>query len=527
MHRRGYTIVITIMLVLVVLLLCAMGYIGWILLSAPEEQPAPQPTAEPTLLTSQDLQPDRDLFFRQVDGTLENADGQPVTLSSLRGQPVVLLFWSSWCSDCKEYLSEGLAQAAQAARNSGAVFQLVCREGVQNDTRQAAEAVLAQYGISEATWMDPGAALYHSLGLHSVPSIVILDEQGRLMVATTSMPDAAAMQDLLTYTSDPQAQTLSLLNALCDGSGLLRSSYRARNGALLPEDTFLSESQGLMLLWAVAAGNQPLFDQVWQGVRSALSQGELTAWQVLDGESSPVNAALDDLRIIEALAKADSLWGGYASDATSRAQALYDACVRNGLLRDFSALDGTDISEKVTLCYMDIGAMEAAAAYDPRWAQVSQQAAELLSNADCLVSQAFPLYRTTYDASAKAYTGTRLQMNEAMVTVLNAVRAGIVFPQTLDWLASALADGPIYAYYDQDGQPVPGYRYESTATYALLVQIGTAAGREDIALMALERMERQRCFDAPLVGGYGSTADTAHYTFDAIEALLAWQSLDW
>lgn len=530
MRRRGYTIAVASMLGLVVLMLCAMGYIGFLLLSNPAEQPTPLPaakTAEPTLLTAEDLQPDRDLYFHQIDGALQDDSGQQVTLSSLRGRPVMLLFWSSWCGDCKTYLSGDFSQAAQAARDAGAAFHLVCREGLKGDTRQSAEDVLAQYAANEHTWMDAGATLYHALGLHSVPSLVILDAQGRLMLSTATMPDAATMQAMLAYAVNPQAQTLTLLDALQDGSGLVRSAYRGKGGTLQPENSLLSESQGLMLLWAVAADDQPRFHQLWQGICSSLSQGELTAWQVVNGQPSHVNAALDDLRIIHALALADSRWGGYASAASSRAQALYNACVRNDLLRDFSSLDGREISPRVTLCYLDVAAMDAAAAYDARWVEACRQARQLLMNPDCLVSQAFPLYRTGYDAATGTFTGTRLQMNEAMVTVLNAVRAGIAFPETLDWLASALSAGPLYAYYGEDGQPLPGYRYESTATYALLVQIGAAAGREDITMMALERMERQRCFQAPLVGGYGATADAAHYTFDTLQALLAWQSLGW
>lgn len=529
MHRRGYSVAVGILLVLIVLLLFAMGYIAWLLLCTPVEQPAaaPSPTAGSALLTAEDLLPGREQLFHQVDGTLTDARGQHLALSSLQGKPVVLLFWSSWCSDCKEYLAQGLSQAAQAAREAGAIFQLVCREGVQGNTYQAARQVLTQYGLDEETWMDPDAALYHALGLHSVPSLVVLDKQGRLMCATTRMPDAQTMLNMLAYAEDPQAQTIALLRTLQDGTGLVPSSCRAVDGQLLPGDTLLSESQGLLMLWAVNAGNQPLFDQLWQGVCTGLTQGNLTAWQRQDGELSQVNASLDDLRLIEALALAEARWGGYAEAASARAEALYAACVRNGLLRDFSSLDGATTAMKVTLCYMDIAAMQAAAAYDVRWSDVADRAVQLLSRRDSLVSQSLPLYRTAYDADADAFIGTQLQMNEAMVAVLNAVRAGVAFPETLDWLANALDDGPIYASYGENGLVTPGYRMESTATYALLVQIGTAAGREDIALKALERMERARCFEVPMAGGYGSASDAVLYTFDVLEPLLAWQSLGW
>lgn len=524
--RRSLIAAVALMLTLAALLLGGMGYIAWTLFTTPEEVSVTFPPMEDAAPT-QEPQGNREQHFRLVNATLTDPQGETVALSTLSGRPVVLLFWSSWCEDCKAYLTQGMAEAAQSARDSGAAFLLVCREGIRDDTRQTAESVLAQYGITESTWMDEGAALYHSLGLYSVPSIAVLDSQGRLMHTTTRMPDASAMQDLLAYAAAPQAQTSQLLTSLQGEDGLLSSSYQVIGGQLRPGDTVLSETQGLMMLWAVHTNNQPLFDQLCQGVNTSLTENGLTAWQSINGKAGQVNAALDDLRIIEALALADAQWGGYAAEAAARAQSLYNICVRNGYLRNFAALNGSTISEKISLCYMDAAAMSSAAAYDPRWESVARQAAALLQNPDALISPAFPLYYPAYDAASGTFTGDRLPMSEAMVAVLNAVRAGADISQTLDWLASALDAGVIYACYTLDGQVAPGYRYESTATYALLVQIGVAAGREDITLKALERMERQRCFDAPLLGGYGSISDNPHYTFDALEALLAWQALNW
>lgn len=531
MDRKAYKTLLAVLVLLILLLLAAMGYIGWALMTPPpEEAPlpveSPMPTATPRLLTSQDFEPDRSVLYTVPQGTLTDGQGNAVLLDSLRGRETVLIFWSSWCEDCKGYLAGDFAKAAQSARSSGAAVYLVCREGVREDSREAAEAALRQLGLAEATLMDPDAALYTALGLHWVPSVAILDAEGRVMYTAKGAPDAAEISALLNYVKSPDRQTLRFLESrLTTPSGLVASGYRVVDGQVVPGETLLSESQGLLMLWAAQTGDQETFDRVWRAVRDGMSAGGLTAWRA-DGKLAEVNASLDDLRIVEALALADQRWGLYGHEAAARAKTLYDRCVRDGLMRDFASLQGKQTADTVTLCYMDAAAMEAAAAYDPRWTEAAQTARMLLSAPESLISEALPLYHTSYDAKKKAYTGDVVQMNEACVAVLNAVRAEAAFTQTLDWLENTLAAGPVYARYGADGKVLPGYDYESNATYALLVQIGAAAGRDRMVQLALERMERRRSFEPAMIGGYGDASAEEHFTFDELEAMLAWAALD-
>jgi len=522
MRRRGYWILLAGLLLMIALLLAGMVYIGSLLLQEEAPKATPVPAATPALLTSRDFEPDRSVLFTVMEGTLEDEMGTAVELSSMRVRPTVLIFWSSWCEDCKAYLQQDFLPAAQSARSRGALVRLVCREGVRGDTREAAEEALQRIGLNEQTLMDEDAALYKSLGLKWVPSIAVLDESGQVMYTAKQMPDAAALSAILTYAENPAAQTLRFLEGkLTAASGAVVSGYKVAEGNVIHGRTFLSESQSLMMLAAAQMGDQESFDRSLRALNAMTVDG-LTAWRLADGELADVNASLDDLRIIEALALADARWGMYAYDAKSRAEALYDRCVRDGLMRDYASLEKDSVARTATLCYMDVAAMQAAAAYDPRWQAAAEQAAKLLSDPASLVSGQLPLYYARYDMETGTYEGDELQMNEACVAVLNAVRAGVAFPATLDWLESALASGPVYARYGVDGKVVPGYAYESNATYSLLVQIGTASGRMDMARMALERMERRRSFDPVMPGGYGEASPTEHFTFDELEAVLAW-----
>ncbi len=42
--------------------------------------------------------------FQANDWTLKNLQGEQVSLSSYQGQPVILVFWATWCPYCKKLL---------------------------------------------------------------------------------------------------------------------------------------------------------------------------------------------------------------------------------------------------------------------------------------------------------------------------------------------------------------------------------------------------------------------------------------
>jgi len=42
--------------------------------------------------------------YQGKDWTLSNLDGKPVKLSRYKGQPVLLVFWATWCPYCKKLL---------------------------------------------------------------------------------------------------------------------------------------------------------------------------------------------------------------------------------------------------------------------------------------------------------------------------------------------------------------------------------------------------------------------------------------
>ncbi|MGN0794963.1 MAG: glycosyl hydrolase family 8 [Aristaeellaceae bacterium] len=514
------------LIVLCVLLALTVAALVLLLQVQPEEhgQMATEPSAGPTpeLLQASDLEPDPSRLYLVYDALLEDGEGHPVWLHDLRGEPVLLLFWSSWCGDCKEYLANGFSAAADAAEAAGARLLLVCREGVRGDDYAQACAQLRAQGIARDTLMDAGAALYTSLGLHSVPSLAVLDAQGRLILSTTNMPDGEEINRIIDYARGQQQSMLdTYVRGLIQQDGRMSSCFRVTDGSIRPGDTMLSETQGLLMYYALRAGDQALFDQAWNAARDRLLENGLFAWQAANGKRSDVNASLDDLRIIDALYAAAGMWDGYRADAAELSHKLYNAAVSEQVMRDFARLSDGQACEQVTLCYQHPAAMHRLSALDVRWRGAAASAEKLLKNG--IISDAFPLYWPGYDLAAESYTGDTLHMAEALVTVLHAAEAGIAEERTLQWLEATLRQGPLYARYDTQGQVVPGYAYESTAVYALAAQIGQTCGRSELTRLALARMERLRCFEGALSGGYGRSTDRSFYAYDQLQALLAWQ----
>jgi cytochrome c biogenesis protein CcmG/thiol:disulfide interchange protein DsbE len=109
--------------------------------------------------------------------TIGKREGEMLSLSELRGRPVVLNFWASWCDPCKRE-APILEGAWRAGRKRGAV---VLGIDVQ-DLSGNAKKFIAEYGQTYPHVRDKTDDTYRDYGLTGVPETFFIDRAGRVRV---------------------------------------------------------------------------------------------------------------------------------------------------------------------------------------------------------------------------------------------------------------------------------------------------------------------------------------------------------
>lgn len=123
--------------------------------------------------------------------TTWNTPSQPtITLSSLKGKPVVMNIWASWCPPCKAEVPTFQA-SWQRHQNDGVVFL-----GIDyNDAAADAQHFLQRYGVTYPNGPDSDGMISVNYGVSNVPSTIFIDRSGTVARTILGPVDAQTLED--------------------------------------------------------------------------------------------------------------------------------------------------------------------------------------------------------------------------------------------------------------------------------------------------------------------------------------------
>ncbi len=117
------------------------------------------------------------------DFTLNDLDGKPVTLSSFRGKTVVLVFWATWCPDCRKEVPDLKALYDKVDKKKVAFVSVSFDRSFDALKNFAKENALPGTQLFDPLGKKD-SQVAASFGIHWIPSLYLIDKDGKVVIGT-------------------------------------------------------------------------------------------------------------------------------------------------------------------------------------------------------------------------------------------------------------------------------------------------------------------------------------------------------
>jgi cytochrome c biogenesis protein CcmG/thiol:disulfide interchange protein DsbE len=109
------------------------------------------------------------------DITAVGLDGQPVRLSQLRGRPVIVNFWASWCVPCRQEMPLFRDELARHAADGLAIVGVIFK-----DQADPAQQFAQSFGATWPSALDPDGSIAKAYRVVAPPQSYFIDRNGIL-----------------------------------------------------------------------------------------------------------------------------------------------------------------------------------------------------------------------------------------------------------------------------------------------------------------------------------------------------------
>jgi peroxiredoxin len=128
--------------------------------------------------------------FQAPDFELSTPQGAQISLSALRGQPVIINLWASWCPPCRAEMP-ALQNVYETYHGQG--LEILAVNATSQDDVQAAVEFSTQLGLTFPILLDADGRVSRLYQLQSLPSTYFVGRDGSIQEVVVGGPMAEAL----------------------------------------------------------------------------------------------------------------------------------------------------------------------------------------------------------------------------------------------------------------------------------------------------------------------------------------------
>lgn len=122
--------------------------------------------------------------------SLLSLTGEEISLSDLRGHPVILNFWTTWCPPCRAEMP-AMQRAFLDYQDAGVI--IIAVNSTSQDSLSAVEDFIGQYGITFPILLDKEGDAMDSYQISSLPTTYFIDRSGIIREVVIGGPMSEAL----------------------------------------------------------------------------------------------------------------------------------------------------------------------------------------------------------------------------------------------------------------------------------------------------------------------------------------------
>ena len=313
---------------------------------------------------------------------------------------------------------------------------------------------------------------------------------------------------------------------LVDGSFITnyKVTKNQSKGELATGHDRLSESSGLWLRHLALTGQQKAYDAFYKETKKHFYKGGQFSYRLnANGTLSPVNASLDDLRIMRSLIEAAQVFGDtqYIDELKKLVKPFKKQSIQGEVMVDFYDIDKKQASHTISLYYLSIktmGYIYRLAGLDDKYLQYQYH---LLKNG--YISDDFPFYYAQYSYKKNNYVKKdKINVIESLLSILYLAEIGQAKEESLDFIRDRVKTGTLYNAYDTNGNPLD--KSQSAASYAIVAMIAREINDEALyhQAMMIVRNFQITSKSSLIYGGIGDPTTLEVYSYNNLMAQLAY-----